>query len=748
MRIYNPQNQFGQDLITKNQVTLITGLEGLKGDKNIDQRLIALEGTTPSTALHTIDGDETDALAKISFTIDATDSTKAKASLSTVKATLSEGVISGEGIATGTQVATAIATETTRATGVEDAIKADIGSWSSGSEYTGKAVKEAIESLASITGFKVVSELPETGDKNTIYILKPEGKTQGPYEEWIYVDSKWEKIGDTDIQIQNYYKKSEVGEGFSESSTVKAYIEAQDAAVKDTVDTASATSTDNHVTVNLTGTVGNHGLTVSTSDIASAADLTALTTRVTTAESDIDAVETKLAGIDGTVKAYVDAVDAKVDAETARAEGVEGDLNTHLTTAEGKIATNTQQIAANTTAIADETSRATTAENALDGRLDDVEGKLAGLPEDKTIEQAIEEAVSAEETRATAAEGALADRATALETKVGNATLDTTAKDLSGAVNELKSAVDADTTAIGTLASLTTEAKGNLVAAINEVDAHADAAQTAADAAQTAADAAQADATAAQAAADAAQATAEARLASIAGASAQGVSVQFSTSDAKAVSTTITVTESTLDANSKFATTDTAVATGAKVQAAIDAAEQRAKDAQTYTADGTTLQLSGNEFSAKTAAVVENGTALTTGGQVWTAVDDAKTVLLGNTSITTTEKTITKAIALAEAAQATADGIIDGTKHAVGTMLELAVEAKSGVSGTFTVTDVPADVDGLHIVRVEWNHEDYMCKHSGNDVVLWNTSDVWPDGATQPQASEIKVFALVTSVAG
>lgn len=740
MRIYNPQNQFGQDLITKNQVTLITGLEGLKGDKNIDQRLIALEGTAPSTALHTIDGDDTDALAKISFTIDATDSTKAKASLTTVKAELAGGVISGAGIATGSQVATAIATETTRATGVEDAIKADIGSWSSGSEYTGKAVKEAIESLASITGFKVVSVLPTTGDKNTIYILKPEGKESGPYEEWIYVDGKWEKIGDTDIQIQNYYKKSEVGEGFSESSTVKAYIEAQDAAVKDTVDTADATSSDGHVTVNLTGTVGDHGLTVSTSDIASAAALTALTTRVDTAESDIDAVETKLAGIDGTVKAYVDAVDAKVDAETARAEGVEGDLNTRLTTAEGKIATNTQQIAANTTAIAEETSRATTAENALDGRLDDVEGKLAGLPEDKTIEEAIEEAVSAEETRATGVEGTLTD--------------------------------------------LTTDATGNLVAAINEVDAHADAAQTAAnnaqtaaDAAQAAADAAQADATAAQTAAaaaqtaadnaqnaaDTAQATAEARLASIAGGSAQGVFVQFSTSDDKAVSTTITVTESTLDDDSKFATTDTAVATGAKVQAAIDAAEARAKEAQTYTADGTTLQLSAsNEFSAKTAAVAENGTALTTGGQVWTAVDDAKTVLLGNTSITTTEKTITKAIALAEAAQADVDAevttrkadvnaILGGTKHAVGTMLELAVEAKSGVDGTFTITGKPEDVSTLHIVRVEWNHEDYMCKHSGNDVVLWNASDVWPDGATKPQASEIKVFALVTattSVAG
>lgn len=182
-----------------------------------------------------------------------------------------------------------------------------IGSWTDGGKYTG-TVKSAIESLAAISMFRVVSVLPATGETNTIYIVKPDGQATGPYAEWIWVDNKWEKIGDTDIQLENYYKKSEIGGTWTESNTL------------------------------------------------------------------------------------IDHVDA--------------------------------------------------ADSALDTRLDTVEGKLVGLPTDKTIEQAIEDAVDAEETRAAGVEG--------------------------------------------TLSNLTTDAKGNLVAAINEVDANADSAlATASTAVQT-----------------------------------------------------------------------------------------------------------------------------------------------------------------------------------------------------------------------------------------------------------------------
>lgn len=296
--------------------------------------------------------------------------------------------------ATGSTVASAINTFDTNV----------IGSWTE-SKYTDATVKSVIESLAAISMFKVVEELPTTGETNTIYIVKPADKTEGPYAEWIWVDNKWEKIGDTDIQLQNYYKKDEIGGTWSESNTLSAYVDTQDNAIKATVDTDEKTSSDGHVTVALTGTVGNHGLTVTTSDIASASALT-------TAEGKITTLEGKLDGISGTVKAYVDAADTALDGR--------------LTTAEGKLTT--------------------------------IEGKLEGLPTGKTIEQAIEDAVDVEKNRAMAVESGL-------DTRLGTAE-----------------------TSIGTLSTLTTDVKNNLVDAINEVDAHADTAQTTADSALAKAD--------------------------------------------------------------------------------------------------------------------------------------------------------------------------------------------------------------------------------------------------------------------
>lgn len=114
-----------------------------------------------------------------------------------------------------------------------------IGSWTDGGKYTG-TVKSAIESLAAISMFKVVSVLPATGETNTIYIVKPDGQATGPYAEWIWVDNKWEKIGDTDIQLENYYKKSEIGGTWTESNTLIDHVDAADNALDGRLDTVEA----------------------------------------------------------------------------------------------------------------------------------------------------------------------------------------------------------------------------------------------------------------------------------------------------------------------------------------------------------------------------------------------------------------------------------------------------------------------------------------------------------------------------
>ena len=80
----------------------------------------------------------------------------------------------------------------------------------------------------------------------------------------------------------------------------------------------------------------------------------------------------------------------------------------------------------------------------------------------KPIRDALEQKIAAEEARARGIEGSLSN-------------LTTDAKNnLVSAINEVDTHTDTNTTNIGTLSSLTTDAKNNLVSAINEVDLHSD----------------------------------------------------------------------------------------------------------------------------------------------------------------------------------------------------------------------------------------------------------------------------------
>ena len=60
--------------------------------------------------------------------------------------------------------------------------------------------------------YKVVNELPETGDKGIVYLVKAEEDTENnKYVEYIYVDDAYERLGSfsTDINLTQYYTKEE-----------------------------------------------------------------------------------------------------------------------------------------------------------------------------------------------------------------------------------------------------------------------------------------------------------------------------------------------------------------------------------------------------------------------------------------------------------------------------------------------------------------------------------------------------------
>ena len=66
------------------------------------------------------------------------------------------------------------------------------------------AINAAIAGISGIQ-FEIVQTLPATGDPGTIYLV-PAGQsvTGDIYEEWIYLNSAWEKLGTTAVNLQGY----------------------------------------------------------------------------------------------------------------------------------------------------------------------------------------------------------------------------------------------------------------------------------------------------------------------------------------------------------------------------------------------------------------------------------------------------------------------------------------------------------------------------------------------------------------
>lgn len=73
----------------------------------------------------------------------------------------------------------------------------------------GKVLKELIDNLANLQ-IAVVDTLPATGESNIIYLVKKAGTGTDIHDEYVYVEGNWEKIGTTDVDLTNYYTKTQV----------------------------------------------------------------------------------------------------------------------------------------------------------------------------------------------------------------------------------------------------------------------------------------------------------------------------------------------------------------------------------------------------------------------------------------------------------------------------------------------------------------------------------------------------------
>lgn len=205
--------------------------------------------------------------------------------------------------------------------------KQDVVSFADGyNATTNKAatVKTVMDAIAEVTSFEfeVVQELPATGVKGVIYLKEHSESGVDMYEEFIWITNRYEKLGDTRIDLSNYYTKSQVdglittveGKVTAEETRAKAAEEANADAI--TAEETRATGVEGGLNTRL-GTaetklsgieagaqvnviehvkVNGADLTITNKrvdlgSIPTAAELEALETRVETAEGDIDDLE-------------------------------------------------------------------------------------------------------------------------------------------------------------------------------------------------------------------------------------------------------------------------------------------------------------------------------------------------------------------------------------------------------------------------------------------------------------------------
>lgn len=81
--------------------------------------------------------------------------------------------------------------------------------------FTQQEVRDLVATIIS-SSFKKVDAKPITGEVNIIYLV-PAAKTETDniYEEWIWVDAKWEMIGTTKVDLSDYYTKEQTDGKFA-----------------------------------------------------------------------------------------------------------------------------------------------------------------------------------------------------------------------------------------------------------------------------------------------------------------------------------------------------------------------------------------------------------------------------------------------------------------------------------------------------------------------------------------------------
>lgn len=115
------------------------------------------------------------------------------------------------GVATGAQVnkiesvkvnGTALTIDSSKAVNV------DLTAYAKSADVT-KEIASAVSGVTQID-YSVVESLPSTGKKGIIYLVANSDSDNNIYDEYIYINSKFEKLGSREMDLSSYAKKTDV----------------------------------------------------------------------------------------------------------------------------------------------------------------------------------------------------------------------------------------------------------------------------------------------------------------------------------------------------------------------------------------------------------------------------------------------------------------------------------------------------------------------------------------------------------
>ena len=102
------------------------------------------------------------------------------------------------------------------ASDVSGAISTALGNYYNKTETDGKIA--AAVAAANHLKYQIVESLPEADqDPNTIYLLAKDGGEAGQdaYTEYMWLNNKWEILGDTSVDLTNYYTKAQTDQAIT-----------------------------------------------------------------------------------------------------------------------------------------------------------------------------------------------------------------------------------------------------------------------------------------------------------------------------------------------------------------------------------------------------------------------------------------------------------------------------------------------------------------------------------------------------